>query len=811
MKIFLYILSISTLLVFNQTHAQTKTAPKQATVHGSVTDKQSKAAIPDAAISVVGSMVTVLSDSAGQYHIETLRPGYNTLYVTAEGYHAIVTESFLASVSTPATVNIELTAMQTQLREVVVTSSALVATTESPVSMRRIGIEEIETTPGANRDISKVVQSAPGVVVTSAHRNDILVRGGGANENRYYIDGIEIPVLNHFAVQGGSGGNASLVNTDFLRSVNFYTGAFPANLGSGLSSVMDMRLKDGNSEEFRAKMTLGASDFGASVDTPLSKSGNTTLLASYRRSYLQMLFSVLGLPFLPTYNDYQAKLTTRLSQSSELYAIVLGSVDNNRLNTSLKDPDESQQYILGYLPENDQSSYVAGVGYRYSFAGGQFRTVLSRNGFYNKLYKYEDNNESLARILDYDTRQFDNRLRAEIELWSLGGFRFTGGIGGGTAEYRNTTSRLIYEKEGQRNESFNSRVDMWRYEMFATLSRRFFNERLAVLLGVRMDGTNYDSHMSNPLNQISPRLSLSYDINGKWGINASITRYYQEPSYTTMGYRDADGRPENKLNGLRYMAVNHYIAGVEYSPSSQSRFSLEGFYKSYSDFPISLRDSLPVSTGDFEDYTVGDVPVRSVGKARAYGGEFAYRNMNLYNTVFNLSYTIMSSQFRRPGKDLKPTSEYVSTGWDVGHILNISAIHKFRADWTLGAKWYIIGGFPYTPYDTELSSRIDAWDARQRPYLDYARYNSTSPAPYHQLDVRLDKVWYFRKWRLGFYVDIQNLYNFSNRGQDILMPVTGPDGAYLPDPARPGHYQMKTVRNDIGGTVLPTLGITIEL
>ncbi len=166
----------------------------------------------------------------------------------------------------------------------------------------------------------------------------MLVRGGGANENKYYLDGIEIPVLNHFAVQGGSGGNASLVNTDLLRSVNFYTGAFPAAFGNGLSSVMDMRMRDGNPTRFKGKLILGASDFGINFDTPVSRNGKTTLLASYRRSYLQMLFSVLGLPFLPTYNDYQFKLASKLGASDEFYLIGLGSFDYNRLNTGLKDP-----------------------------------------------------------------------------------------------------------------------------------------------------------------------------------------------------------------------------------------------------------------------------------------------------------------------------------------------------------------------------------------------------------------------------------------------------------------------------------------
>ena len=77
---------------------------------------------------------------------------------------------------------------------------------------------------------------------------------------------------------------------------------------------MDMRMRDGNPTRFEGKLILGASDFGINFDTPVSRNGKTTLLASYRRSYLQTLFSVLGLPFLPTYNDYQFKLASKLAR-----------------------------------------------------------------------------------------------------------------------------------------------------------------------------------------------------------------------------------------------------------------------------------------------------------------------------------------------------------------------------------------------------------------------------------------------------------------------------------------------------------------
>ena len=392
-----------------------------------------------------------------------------------------------------------------------------------------------------------------------------------------------------------------------------------------------------------------------------------------------MLFSVLGLPFLPTYNDYQFKLASKLGASDEFYLIGLGSFDYNRLNTGLKDPDDDQKYILGYLPENRQSSYVFGAGYVHRFRAGQLRVVVSRNAFTNKLYKHERNDKSLPRTIDYNTEQSDNRVRAEIELRSVGGFRFTGGVGGGSGHYDNTTRRPAYTGGQLRTERFDSRLSFGRYELFATLSREFFGKRFSVLLGLRADGTTYSSEMHNPLRQLSPRLNLSYNFRPQWTFSASVARYYQEPPYTSMGYRDSTGVLINKANGLRYIASDHFIAGIAFTPDAHSRISVEGFYKRYSDYPVSLIDSLPVSTGDFADYTIGDVPVRSVGKGRAYGVELSYRNTNLANTVVNVSYTFLHSQFNRPGADLRPTDEYVSSDWDVRHILNVSAIHKVRA------------------------------------------------------------------------------------------------------------------------------------
>ena len=316
---------------------------------------------------------------------------------------------------------------------------------------------------------------------------------------------------------------------------------------------------------------------------------------------------------------------------------------------------------------------------------------------------------------------------------------------------------------------------------------------------------DYSSSTSNPFKQISPRFSITYNFKPKWSVSGSVGRYYQEPLYTTLSI-------EGNKSRLKYMAVNSYVLGIDYSPNPNSKFKVEGFFKQYSNTPISLVDSLPLSTADFEESVVGAVPAVSNGRGRSSGLEFTYRNLDVKNTIINISYTFMKSVQNKIDKDMNYISgQYWNSSWDVGNIINISAIHKFNQNWSLGAKWYLVGGLPYTPYDYELSSQIDAWDLRNRPYIDYGVYNEKSSKVYHQLDLRVDKVWYFKKWRLGFYVDIQNAYNMSSRKQDLLTPEVDANGNNVVDANRPGYYKMKRVESSYGGTILPTLGITIEM
>ncbi len=778
-------------------HAQT------GSIKGRVYSASGNQPVAFANVVISGTNTYSLSDTLGYYEIGGINPGYYRISALAVGYENALSEEFHVTNARVTYIDIKMVEKPTALDQVVVKATAFKRAEESPVSLKSIGIAEIERSPGANRDISKVIQALPGVASGLSYRNDLIVRGGGPSENRFLVDGIEIPNLNHFGTQGASGGSVGIINSDFLREADLFTGAFPANRGNVLSSVLEMKLIDGNPDKMKYRAALGASEVAASLSGPIGE--RTTLLLSARRSYLQLLFNVLGLPFLPTFNDYTIKVKTRFNLKNELTLLSIGSLDKSVLNTGIKNPDEEQQYILSYLPEYDQWTYAIGAIYRHYRDHSYDTWVLSRNMLHNESRKFENNDEDGNLNLNYVSREIENKFRYENNA-RLGNMKLISGGGLEFAKYTNETFQRVFIPQAEdtlTSINYDSYLDFFKYNAFVQLSRSFVSDRLTVSAGIRADGASYSEKTSNPLQQASPRLSLSYALTGKFSINSNVGRYFQLPSYTTLGYRDEAGILINKVNGIRYIRSDHLVAGIEYRRNIDARLSLEGFIKWYDHYPFSVNDSVSIASKGANYGTYGDEPATPVSSGRAFGAEVYYRDriMDMVNVI--LSYTLVRSEFEDKNGALIPSA------WDNRHILNISASAGLKQNWNIGMKWRFVGGSPYTPFDYNRSSLIEAWDARGQGYLDFSQYNTLRLDNFHQLDIRIDKEYFFKKWTLDVYFDIQNAYNFQSRENGILLQQKDDNGNPVIDENDPSRYVLKSITTK-SGTVLPTLGIVVE-
>lgn len=765
-------------------------------IKGTVIDKSTRQPLEFVNVLVVGLGIGASTDSNGNFTITQVPPGIYRLQASFLGYKTALTPEYRVNHVTPY-VQIELEEENTSLNEVVVTASPFQKVVESPVSLRVIGLQEIEKAPGANRDISKVVQNYPGVAFSPiGYRNDLIVRGGGPSENRFYLDGVEIPNINHFSTQGASGGPVGLIDADLIRSVKFYSGAFPADRGNALSSVLDFSLRDGDMERNSLKATLGASEVSLSSNGHLGK--KTSYLVSVRQSYLQALFKVLGLPFLPAYTDASFKLKTRFDSHNELTLLGLGGLDRMKLNLGIE--GEDAEYMLSYLPKIEQETYTVGGVYRHYTPIHVQTIVLSQSYLNNRNIKYRNNDESSEDNLTLHLGSVEQETKLRMEntsSWSV--WKVKAGFDLNYSRYKSDEYRKIFA-DALREYNYHTDLSLWRWGLFASIDYAAPDKSFTASIGVRTDGNNYSDKMKELWRQLSPRLSVSYRLADGLFLSGHVGLYYQLPSYTALGFKGEAGDYVNKH--LDYISVSQESVGLSWTPNENMEFSVEGFYKLYGNMPFSLSDQIPLSCKGNDYGTIGNEALSSEAKGRSYGAELMFKWLLTQKLNLSSSLTIFKSEF----KDGKQGS-YVPSAWDNRFILNVSGTYNFPKHWSLGAKVSCIGGSPYTPYDEAKSSLVEAWDVQGRAYYDYSRYNQERLPVFGQLDVRVDKIFYLKKCMLGFYLDIQNITASKLRRPDALMST-----GQIENPSAPlaeQRYVMKSIRQE-SGTLLPTLGITFE-
>jgi hypothetical protein len=778
------------------------------TLKGKVVDMQTRGNIPFVNVIVAGTTIGAISDENGAFVIKNVPLGYVKVQASYLGYLTALSEDYLVTNEKIPYIFIELNQNNEQLDEVIVQSKLFKKSIESPISRQSLGIAEIERNPGGNRDVLKVIQSLPGVASNPGFRNDIIIRGGSPVENKFYLDGIEVPVINHFQTQGSTGGPVGIINADLIRNVDFYTSAFESNRGNALSSVIEFTQKDGNPEKINTRATLGTSDAGITLDGPIND--KTTFIASVRQSYLQFLFKLIKLPFLPTYNDFQFKLKHQLSANSEISFIGLGAIDKFTLNESVnknvtdEETIKRNRYILSIVPVQEQWNYTVGASYKHYGGNSMQQVVVSRNELSNNAKKYFNNTANAADLLvDYTSTETENKFRFENTSTSANNYKVSLGFGAEQAKYTNTTFQKIANSEGVSVVDFSSELMMFKYAVFGQISKKYFHSKLGASFGFRMDGTDYDDEMRNPLNHFSPRISLAYSLSEKLTINATAGIYSQLPTYTILGYRDAENNLLNKNNGLKYIQANHWVSGFEFTPNNSSKISVEGFYKTYKNYPFSVRNQISLANLGADFGVVGNEEVTSTSKGRAYGFEFFAQKKSYAGLYGILSYTFVVSEFK------DNLNNYIPSTWDNKHLLTVTGGKKLKRNWEIGGKFRLVGGRPYTPYDMDASSEIANYDVSNQGILDFSQLNTERFKTFSQLDLRIDKTWFWKKFSLNFYVDVQNVLAGEAIEQSYLIPTLDENGNKVIDANNSSKYVLESVENT-SGTVLPRFGVIFD-
>ena len=807
------------LLTFITLTTTASFAQNTGSISGTIIDKNSQQPLTGITIVLEPGNQSAVSDATGSFRISNIKPGSYAINFSSVGYTKKKLSNLVITTGNENTLSVELEAVAKQLGEVIVSgkrNSVRAATLENPLSVQRLTTEDIKANPGGNFDISKVIQSLPGVgggAAGGSFRNDIIIRGGAPSENVFYLDGIEVPIINHFSTQGSGGGPQGILNVSFIEDVKLSTSAFDARYDNTLSSVFQFKQKTGNNKRIQGNVRLSATELAATFDGPLSK--KTTFLASARRSYLELLFKAIDLPIRPNYWDFQFKTTTRIDNKTTLNLLGIGAIDEFRF-AAPKEATPEKLYAINSNPINTQRSYSIGASLKRLISNGFWNLAISRNTLDNRATKYEDNeNPDENKVtLNIRSNETENKLRFDVTK-NLDNWKLSYGVVGQFVEFDNKFSQLVRPAitDGNGNPlqdeiKFNANIgtNFFRYGAFVQAGTRIFNNKLAINAGLRADANTLKNSNNNLLNQLSPRISISYAITDKWNASASYGIYYRLPSYTQLAFTDT--RNGNNIpNPGKYIRSIHYVSGVEFLPSSATRFTLEGFYKQYSNYPVSINDGISLANKGTEFGAIGNEPIKQDGKGRAFGFEF-FAQQKLTKRLFGVfSYTWYRSEFTTSKGVFAPAS------WDNRHLVSLTMGYKFNHNWELGVKFRYQGEAPFTPYDLE-QSRIN-YLTLGTGIFNNALINTQRLPAFHSGDIRIDKKWNYRRLTLDLFLDITNFYGSKSAGIPQYTFKRNVDNTKFVSidgqPINPnGSNAIPVLLENREGTVLPTIGFIVE-
>ena len=718
-------------------------AQNNGTLSGRVLDSQSLLPLEGATVIIDGSTLGVITDAEGYFTLNNIPPQTYNISASFLGYASQTEFNVIVKSVGTADLLFKLEEVSETLDEVVVAKSPFRTSKETPLSTQSLSAVEIETYPGGNNDIAKVAQSLPGISPSiGGFRNDFIIRGGAPNETVYYLDGVEIPNINHFSTQGSAGGPVGMLNVDFIREVTLSASAFGAEYDNPLSGVLAFEQRDGNTQKTATKVRVGASEAGFTLNTPLFKGdkdrSKTTLMLSARRSYLQFIFELVGLPIRPDYWDYQWKVTHTIDAYNSLRFIGLGSIDDFSV-VAPETFDAEQQSTIEQVPIIQQQTRTMGLSWirKFKNGNGRMQTTISSNRLQNVFSRYANNENKTGLLFENDAVEQETKLRVHITQFTQN-WKFSYGVNLQHSDYSNITLGLL---EGF---DYSTSIDFMKYGLFGKASRSFYNDRLSISLGLRTDADSFTTG-SSLLDNISPRFAASYQLTDdqRWKINASVGRYFKIPTYTMLGFQDLGGNFINKNN--RYTQSNHYVLGLEYNWTPTSRITLEGFIKDYSQYPVSVLDQVSLANkgGGFE--VLGNEPVVDTGEGRSSGIELLFQQKLTKNFYGVLAYTYFFSEFSRANGPLLPTV------WDSRNLLSFTGGYKLKRNWEISLRYRYAGETPYVP--TDVAASLSAYP---RIILDYSRLGEQSLDVFSQGDLRIDKKWNFKRLSFNFYLEIQN-------------------------------------------------------
>lgn len=730
------------------------------TISGYVSDDQNGERLINANIYDAQTMRGAIANSFGFYSL-SLPKGHYSLLCSFVGFQ---TQKLELTLKKDTLINFRLK-LKEAIKEVTVygqkPDQKLTSTQMSQVDIK---MERIQSLPAflGEADVIKTIQLLPGVQSGTEGTSGLYVRGGGPDQNLILLD--DVPVYNAEHLFGFF----SVFNPDAIKNVSFYKGGFPARFGGRLSSVLDIRMKDGNEQELHGNFAIGLIASKLNLEGPLVK-GKTTFNFSARRTYADLLAQ----PFMKRsssdkevggyfFQDLNMKVTHKFSDKSRIYLSVYSGQDKAYYRSISKytHNDEHWQdkdnFSLGWR------NITTALRWNYLFSNKLFaNTTLT----YSR-YLFDVNENSTTKNLPAGTNSDESGLEYKSGIEDIGikmdfdyfpvlnhRVKFGGNITHHTFRPGIMAYKEDYSENSTRIDTAYGNPNIHAQEMYMYLEDNIdLGSRFSVNVGAHSSGFFVDNKFYTSL---QPRLSARFMVSDRISLKAAyskMSQYIHLLSSSTISLPTDLWLPTTKK--IKPQNSHQFALGGVYQVNPAIDFSIEGFYKKMTNL-IEYKEgaSFVGASTRWEDKV-------EMGKGWSYGTEFLLQK-NTGKTTGWIGYTW--SKAERQFDNLNWGRKFYAR-YDRRHDVSIVMTHRFSDRFDVGMTWVYGSGNAVTlPTQVVQSANIPYSQYYIIPEYEYygQRNNYRMPA-YHRMDVGFNfhkqKKHGIRTWNIGFY----NVYSRQN-------------------------------------------------
>jgi hypothetical protein len=753
---------------------------------GIVTNAQTGKPISLVSITVKQSEIvfrTAATDSLGKFSMDTIAPGSYSVVFSKDAYEPQTISDVYVSGLAEKRLDVEMTPGIFKLDNMVVHASSFRKAPDMASSAKIISADELIRSPGALMDVQRVVQNLPSVASGGDQTNEIVVRGSMPGENLFIMDNIEIPNPNQFAEQGTGGGVISLVNPLLVKGLTFNAGAPPAQYGDKASSVLDVKLRDGNDAMVLGGVDLGIAGAGIHVEGPTVGGGN--FMASATKSFLDLVANSRYNTMATAVPEYWGA-QTRIAQSGPSYKLYADGIFGN--NGITIDNAQATLGTKGQTINSGGSVYAGGMTLENRISGNITSSVtLSAVG--NTFDRLEYTDTAISGVSARDSffsntsSEQEQCLKAQCSADFENGDKITVGAFVKRCEFsidqRNVPDTL--DSLGKAvlaglpslpvvyNDTIDRHAAGYKYGGFVS-GILHAGVRVRFMPGIRIDGFSINKSFV-----ASPRLSAVFSLTDNLDITGAMGAQYQQPDYSLLA-TNPTCPPRRALTA---------IAGAEYFwPFPGVQLTGEGFYKRYDNLPVDSMLLHSVAIG-IDRFTPSN-GAAAIGQGKSYGVEgFAQKKLSDH-----LSWTGAYSLSRAMNEDPRPGHEgqWYAADYDFGQSLTLTAGWKqdfLKAPWYASLHertWFKVLS-PILPVGDRMEFSMRFRYLGGRPYTEeiydstYARWyipsdrglNGIRYPGYSTLDFRWERRFGFGFLQMIYYFDLQNIFDRKNVWQTTYV------------------------------------------